>query len=1295
MDPLNALRGQKKDAKEAKAQDVKPTATATATISAKPSSQAAEDRHRKNWLIDAVAAALTSRATLPVALPVAVGVPVTASTPVTPGTPTAVGTPVAQTALADMTMTFPGLLAGEKVVQAVKSCALQVQSPFCEVPGRICITPRNQRHDEDGADEEEQEVEEADEVEREEEDEVEREERKSGGTRRPSAILSAQLIIRRSGSGVPSELTDLQLRSTSLGCCLASCLVLIPSLRQCFSVQVQPLLQTAAIITLFCSGCSLEETSFLCFESVLGTLLAILNAAAIGHFIQDSETWVIVVSVAFVAIACLLPLSETTKQYTVGLTAYFTMDLLTSKSGGQGEIGEIHVLFMCLEYMSVSLLGSLCALLVYSVPLPGLPDTRALKSGAAAFKEIVEGCAEVVKEATEAFLFIGAGDAWRALGQQRLSDLSETLAEAKCTAEYENLSPLAVWRNLRHDGRLQSERQHLQQETAFSAAAETLDVCCLLCELAAKPHGTDLGAEAALVRGAAEESIRGVALDAAALLRDFGRADFGAAALGESNATATRRKILLEAAKGALQKSRNAAQEILNLRHFQSHDAMLGTNSFASARSEMASFLFLVHVLATELLQSESSFLRKALKQRDGSRILAGDEEEGLVSLTGLSTWHLSRESRTGEFRHLTSLTSPLLPRREFSSSSVNAVPPTCYDLLAVMSSKVHTAVSRRWRCSLKVSLSYCLGLILDFNNGLDGVMVCTVSYLCSYGSQYSGGSLRRAISRGVGVSAGATVGSVLRTLCIWSSDLPGTWDVSIVVTLLIILGWTFLSTLVNFRGGPYAYAGFCAAFTAIKFLSSTGPGGMLQLSATITSCMWACLLVVLVETCILPVDARDLLQGRVVAALMGVRAVLPALVSADESLVKSVKEDGPYGFGPGAGVSSWPDLTERLKKVGAYEKYLEWREGYMRWRMGESHGAKGEIVLDTKTAPVAPVAPVAPKIGKAKLLRDDSDLGTFQPRDPAPHLASKNLEENTPKEGVQLMMAPRGDMVADMPEVAAVLHPVAVPSLKELLNEEGDWQRQESESRGKPITVSLASIQEVLDEIRDALAPIEELALQAAERLDGLKLDGNAWCSFADRLRIMRLWLSVLGRIAKRLGHGCSLTDLIGADNTAAAEDLLNTVRATLAAAVSSVAGDVPLAAECAKLEVRLRSSRQGLLAALGRRASEGRNSELAAEVLALSAGHALMALLADAGRCLALSVRMATSAEDEASPSPYESPQPPRETSISMLPDLTERLKQQGQYEKYVKWRDGYRQWRSGGISGSKGEIVENSTT
>ena len=42
--------------------------------------------------------------------------------------------------------------------------------------------------------------------------------------------------------------------------------------------------------------------------------------------------------------------------------------------------------------------------------------------------------------------------------------------------------------------------------------------------------------------------------------------------------------------------------------------------------------------------------------------------------------------------------------------------------------------------------------------------------------------------------------------------------------------------------------AGFCAAFTAIKFLSSTGMGGI-QLSATITSCMWACRLTSSCET--------------------------------------------------------------------------------------------------------------------------------------------------------------------------------------------------------------------------------------------------------------------------------------------------------------------------------------------------------------------------------------------------------------------------------------------------------------
>lgn len=54
----------------------------------------------------------------------------------------------------------------------------------------------------------------------------------------------------------------------------------------------------------------------------------------------------------------------------------------------------------------------------------------------------------------------------------------------------------------------------------------------------------------------------------------------------------------------------------------------------------------------------------------------------------------------------------------------------------------------------------------------------------------------------------------------------------------------------------------------------------------------------------------------------------LPAAFVPHVTLMFLEEDYGPYGFGPGAGVSSWPDLTERLKKVGAYEKYLEWREG-------------------------------------------------------------------------------------------------------------------------------------------------------------------------------------------------------------------------------------------------------------------------------------------------------------------------------------------------------------------------------
>ena len=867
----------------------------------------------------------------------------------------------------------------------------------------------------------------------------------------------------------------------------------------------------------------------------------------------------------------------------------------------------------------------------------------------------------------EAFVCTGAGDAWRALAQQRLNELSGALAEAKSTAEYESLSPVTVCRVLRPSGRLAFAKRNLERETGFAAAAETLDVCCLLCELASRPQ-SDIGAEAALVRNCAEASILRVALGAAALLRDFGREDFGAAA-SERKAAAARRKLLRETARSALQSSSVAAQELLLLKHFQTHEVMLGTNSFANARSEIASYLFLVHVLATELLHSESSFLRKAVnlerEKEDSEKLPIGDEEDGLLSLA-TSTWNMwNMRDSINEFRE------PLLHRSK--SSDLGFANTTCEDQLKNFSKVIQAALQLRWRCSLKVSLSYGLALIMDYSFHLDTVLVCTVSYLCSYGSQYSGGSLRRAMSRGVGVSAGATVGSVLRTLCVLSS-VEGS-GLSMIFTLIIIFTWIFLTAVIAFRNGPYAYAGFCAGFTAIKFLSSTGPGGI-QLSATITASMWACLLAVLVETCVLPVDARELLQGRLGAALLGVWAVLPALVTPDESsLVLRVQED-VFFKNKKVQSCSWPDLTERLKEAGAYEKYVEWRDGYLRWRQGSSSGAKGEI-SSTKSV-------------QHKAIQEDSTSNSFQhsnsfqPRDPAPHLASKNLEENSPKEGVQLTVAPMPD---SMPEMTTVMKStVETASIQVLLKESVAPFKQEGKR------VSLAAVQDVLDEIREALAPVEELALQAAERLDGLKLDGNAWVSLAHRLRVMRLWLSVLARIAKRLGHGCSLRDLIGGEEAGiAAEELLLTVGATLAATARCVAGSEPLPRECTKLEMRLRSSQQGLLAALSRRVSQGKG-ELAAEVLSLSAGHALMALLGDAGKCLALSVRMTKPQEDQQH---FLSPQSPVQPSPAALPDLTERLKAQGQYEKYVKWREGYMQWRSGGLSGSKGEIVEKTTT
>jgi len=64
--------------------------------------------------------------------------------------------------------------------------------------------------------------------------------------------------------------------------------------------------------------------------------------------------------------------------------------------------------------------------------------------------------------------------------------------------------------------------------------------------------------------------------------------------------------------------------------------------------------------------------------------------------------------------------------------------------------------------------------------------------------------------------------------------------------------------------------------------------------------------------------------------------------------LASAASSDGAIG---GNSVAlALPDLTARLKEAGTYDKYLAWRDGYMKWRTGSGHGAKGEMTDNTTT---------------------------------------------------------------------------------------------------------------------------------------------------------------------------------------------------------------------------------------------------------------------------------------------------------------------------------------------------------
>ncbi|CAE8644135.1 unnamed protein product [Polarella glacialis] len=1107
--------------------------------------------------------------------------------------------------------------------------------------------------------------------------------------------------------------------------------------------------------------------------------------------------------------------------FAVGLTAYFVVSMI-------GPLGtEISLLQSGVQYTMVSCCGSLCAILAYMLPLPGLPGTHALPGVAKAFGAVADGCAEVITEATAAFLASGAGDAWRSLARQKLASLAKVLEKAHGNLEYQDWSLSAALRLLSRRGRQHSARRKVQQERAFSAASDSIDTCYLLIEIAARPHDHVVGMEAAVVRSTAAPLLVRVAENATALLRDFARTNFreswlDSSMVGDSDVVGDeRRRHLRQASSAALGDSSLAAQELLLLGQFQHAEGSSGQGmsigEFASARSDMAAFLFLVHSLAADLLRRSNLDLGPG-QEFEG---LEMDENQSIYSPSPRPHGALDAECQLADLR------PPLLQRsgppefeEQFDPHLRNLSPS---QLAAQTSRRVRwaleagaAAVQQRWHVAVKVSISFtvCLATSIYWLN-LDSTLVCSVAYLCSYGSQYAGGSLRRSVLRAVGVASGATAGSALQQVGLQLSISLGDADwaqpcVLLFALVSMALG-VFLGMLLAFHGGQYSYIGEIFSLFLVKFLASPTVGSI-KFGPTVETTMYACMLAVLVEMCVMPVDAQDLLRARLAAAHAGVAAALPALVTssvdesdrADVTFPRLKSTDlcngsplstlgSPHTAASQAGIAgkvnhSLPDLTERLKEAGIYDKYLSWSEGYKKWRTGAGKGAKGELRDETQpsnssytvvsTAKDSGIVPrqlagalentlvsspevaalsfapaVMPGIPQRAVLEPIAEarriskktIGYIEGQVEVRRASSETLGSSDAC-GIQLVVDSGGNSEAqsvcrtnlEVPSgyvqgvEPASLDPVAavrLPTLAVLLNrantkvfESHDaaagadtdvgtsyasldeltmqsrqgTQASEDECGGfaqpalapnvsnvsaitapTTITILLADVEELLDEISVVLAPAAELVRQAAERLDSERVDAHAWCALADKLNIMRLRLSLLARLALRLRHGVSVTDLLGGPGAEpAAEALISAFCAALEAATSAVAGGpAPTPRVCARLEAELRASAAGLAVALGRRRvrRHRRRSAVAAEVLAGTAGHALTALLRDAAQVLALATAVA-------GPCPE-----PVSSAADDLPDLTERLKQQGQYEKYLEWREGYMKWRTGGTSGT----------
>lgn len=177
---------------------------------------------------------------------------------------------------------------------------------------------------------------------------------------------------------------------------------------------------------------------------------------------------------------------------------------------------------------------------------------------------------------------------------------------------------------------------------------------------------------------------------------------------------------------------------------------------------------------------------------------------------------------------------------------------------------------------------------------------------------------------------------------------------------------------------------------------------------------------------------------------------------------------------------------------------------------------------------------------------------------------------------------------------------------------------------------ISLSQVLQLLQEIRDALEPVQDLVLQAAERLDGRTVDTQTWVSLADAINMIHLRVKVLYRIACRSRQGVDIAELLHYEGEEAATsgEVLEAFAKALTSAMLTVLGSGSVTAEEAdQLETRLRRCARALVHSLGERSKQTACSgapleNVASEVLAGTSASMLVALLQDAGWVLSMAV-------------------------------------------------------------------------